>query len=221
MVLSRAPTASPPRTPLAALTDGRDALLAVGMNGEPLPFEHGFPVRMVVPGLYGYVSATKWVVDLEVTRFDRDEAYWTARGWAEQAPIKTSSRIDVPRPFAQRPAGRGRRRRASRGPSAGDQQVEVRVDGGAWQDARLAASLQRGHLAPVGLEWDATPGTHTPRGAGPTDGTGDAQTRHARPPNPTGPPAGTPSSSGRLNHDQRSSTQHVTHPTTVPKRITA
>ena len=84
-------------TPLEALTDGRDALLAVGMNGEPLPFEHGYPVRQVVPGLYGYVSATKWVVDWEVTRFDRASAYWTDRGWSERGPIKLQSRIDVPR----------------------------------------------------------------------------------------------------------------------------
>ncbi|HEY7812828.1 MAG TPA: molybdopterin-dependent oxidoreductase, partial [Nakamurella sp.] len=88
-------------TPLAALTDGRDALLAYAMNGEPLPVEHGFPVRMVVPGLYGYVSATKWVVDLEIARFADVTAYWTQRGWAPQAPIKTASRIDVPAGFAQ------------------------------------------------------------------------------------------------------------------------
>ncbi len=98
-------------TPLQALTDGRDAIFAVGMNGEPLPFDHGFPVRMVVPGLYGYVSATKWIVDFEVTRFADFSAYWTDRGWSVEAPIKTSSRIDVPKGFRQhqgRPGGRGR-----------------------------------------------------------------------------------------------------------------
>ncbi|HEY7814423.1 MAG TPA: molybdopterin-dependent oxidoreductase, partial [Nakamurella sp.] len=84
-------------TPLDVLTDGRDALLAYAMNGEPLPVEHGFPVRMVVPGLYGFVSATKWVVDLELTTFADATAYWTSRGWSAKAPIKTSSRIDVPR----------------------------------------------------------------------------------------------------------------------------
>ncbi|HSE70829.1 MAG TPA: molybdopterin-dependent oxidoreductase, partial [Nocardioidaceae bacterium] len=78
-------------TPLSALLDdARDAVLAIAMNGEPLPLEHGFPVRMVTPGLYGYVSATKWLVDLEVTRFADFEAYWTTRGYAAQAPIKTS-----------------------------------------------------------------------------------------------------------------------------------
>ncbi len=95
-------------TPVEALTDGRDALLAVGMNGQPLPTDHGYPARLVVPGLYGYVSATKWVVDLELTRFDRAEAYWTRLGWSPRGPIKTESRIDVPR------SGAGRR------PWAGD-----------------------------------------------------------------------------------------------------
>ena len=84
-------------TPLEALTDDRNAMLAIGMNGEPLPIEHGFPVRTIVPGLYGYVSATKWVVDLEVTRFADFSAYWTERGWSEQGPVKIASRIDVPR----------------------------------------------------------------------------------------------------------------------------
>ena len=84
-------------TPVDALNDARDALLAVGLNGQPLPIEHGYPARLVVPGLYGYVSATKWVVDLELTRFDRAEAYWTRMGWAPRAPIKTESRIDVPK----------------------------------------------------------------------------------------------------------------------------
>src|SRR5690606_35512495 len=106
MVLSTSADGFTAGTPLEVLTDGRNALLAVGMNGEPLPPEHGFPVRMVVPGLYGYVSATKWVVDLKVTRFDRDTAYWTDRGWAAQGPIKTASRIDVPGSFARLSAGR-------------------------------------------------------------------------------------------------------------------
>ena len=83
-------------TPIEALTDDRNALLAYGMNGQPLPIEHGFPVRMVVPGLYGYVSATKWLVDLEVTRYDQFQAYWTQRGWGVKGPIKTESRIDTP-----------------------------------------------------------------------------------------------------------------------------
>ena len=103
-------------TPTAVAMDGRDAMLAVAMNGEPLPIVHGFPVRMIVPGLYGYVSATKWIVDLELTTFDAYDPYWVQRGWAERAPIKTMSRIDTPRrtgssaPARSRsPASRGRR----------------------------------------------------------------------------------------------------------------
>ncbi|WP_333618871.1 molybdopterin-dependent oxidoreductase, partial [Dietzia sp.] len=93
-------------TPLAALVDGRDAILAVGMNDEPLPVEHGYPVRQVIPGLYGYVSATKWVVDWEVTRFDQAHAYWSSRGWSEKGPIKTASRIDRPKDGRRLDAGR-------------------------------------------------------------------------------------------------------------------
>ena len=83
-------------TPLAALMDDRNAMLAVYMNGDPLTVEHGFPVRTLVPGLYGYVSACKWVVDMEVTSFDEIDAYWTTRGWSEEGPVKIASRIDVP-----------------------------------------------------------------------------------------------------------------------------
>ena len=97
-------------TPVSAVMDGRDALLAVAMNGEPLPVSHGFPVRMVVPGLYGYVSATKWVVDLKLTTWEDDVAYWVPRGWAREAPVKTMSRIDVPRQRRRSRPGRWRRR---------------------------------------------------------------------------------------------------------------
>jgi DMSO/TMAO reductase YedYZ molybdopterin-dependent catalytic subunit len=126
-------------TPLQVLMDERrGAMVAVGMNGQPLPLEHGFPARMVTPGLYGYVSATKWLVDLEVTRFSDFKAYWTTRGYSAEAPIKTSSRIDVPRSFARIKAG-------ARTPVAGVawsqdrgvDKVEVRVDGGDWQEAEL------------------------------------------------------------------------------------
>jgi DMSO/TMAO reductase YedYZ molybdopterin-dependent catalytic subunit len=120
-------------TPLEALTDGRDSLLAVGMNGEPLPIEHGFPVRMVVPGLYGYVSATKWVVDLEVSRFDRFDAYWTTRGWSERGPIKVSSRIDVPRSAATVAAGTVVVAGSAWAQNRGIEQVEVKIDDGDWQ----------------------------------------------------------------------------------------
>ena len=124
-------------TPLGALTDDRDALLAVAMNGEPLPLEHGFPVRMVVPGLYGYVSATKWVVDLEVSRFDRIDAFWTQRGWAEQGPVRTQSRIDVPRGNHRVMAGEVRVGGVAWAQHTGIEKVEVRLDGGPWTEVEL------------------------------------------------------------------------------------
>lgn len=124
-------------TPLAALTDDRNAMLAVAMNGLPLPIDHGFPVRTVVPGLYGYVSATKWLVDLEVTRFDRFDAYWTDRGWSELGPVKTQSRIDVPRGGSEVVAGMTRVGGSAWAQHTGIARVEFQLDGGAWQLADL------------------------------------------------------------------------------------
>ena len=125
-------------TPLSALTDpSRNAMLAVAMNGKPLPVEHGFPVRMVVPGLYGYVSATKWLVDLEVTRFSDFSAYWTQRGWAQQGPVKTESRIDVPRDGQQIRPGRSRFGGSAWAQHTGIEKVEVQLDGGPWEEAEL------------------------------------------------------------------------------------
>jgi DMSO/TMAO reductase YedYZ molybdopterin-dependent catalytic subunit len=124
-------------TPLAALTDDRNALVAVAMNGQPLPVDHGFPVRMVVPGLYGYVSATKWLVDLEVTRFDQFDAYWTERGWAEKGPVKTQSRIDVPRGGGQVVAGTVRVGGSAWAQHTGIERVELQLDGGPWREAGL------------------------------------------------------------------------------------
>jgi DMSO/TMAO reductase YedYZ molybdopterin-dependent catalytic subunit len=147
-------------TPLSALTDGRDALVAVAMGGEPLPLEHGFPARMVVPGLYGYVSATKWLVDLEVTRFADFRAYWTDRGYAAQAPIKTSSRIDVPRSFAQLAAGPVTVAGLAWSQHRGIDSVEVRADDGPWQQATLAVEDNRDTWRQWRWTWDATPGTH-------------------------------------------------------------
>ena len=122
-------------TPLAALTDDRDAMLAVAMNGKPLPIEHGFPVRTLVPGLYGFVSACKWVVDLEVTRFDDISAYWTERGWSERAPVKISSRIDVPRSGGSVAAGAARVGGLAWAQHTGIREVQVSLDGGPWQVA--------------------------------------------------------------------------------------
>jgi DMSO/TMAO reductase YedYZ molybdopterin-dependent catalytic subunit len=126
-------------TPLSALTDDRDAMLAVAMNGRPLPIDHGFPVRTVVPGLYGYVSATKWVVDMEVTRFSDITAYWTERGWGELGPVKMSSRIDVPRPGDDVGAGTVTFGGVAWSQHTGISAVEFSVDGGPWTPADLGA----------------------------------------------------------------------------------
>ena len=125
-------------TPVSAVTDGRDAMLAVAMNDEPLPIEHGFPVRLVVPGLYGYVSATKWVVDLELTTFEAFDPYWIRRGWAERAPLKTHSRIDTPRDGASIGADDAVIAGVAWAQHVGISRVEVRIDDGLWLEADLA-----------------------------------------------------------------------------------
>ncbi|MFI2752904.1 molybdopterin-dependent oxidoreductase [Cellulomonas sp. P22] len=161
MVLSTSADGFTASTPLEVLTDDRDALLAVGMNGEPLPFVHGFPVRMVVPGLYGYVSATKWVVDLEVTRFADATAYWTDRGWSPRGPVKTQSRIEVPRAGASVDAGRVVVAGTSWAQHRGVVGVEVRVDDGPWHQATLAADGGIDTWRQWAYAWDAEPGRHT------------------------------------------------------------
>jgi DMSO/TMAO reductase YedYZ molybdopterin-dependent catalytic subunit len=185
MVLSTSVDGFTASTPLSALTDGRDALLAIGMNGAPLPAEHGFPARLVVPGLYGFVSATKWVVDLEVTRFDRATSYWTDRGWAQQAPIKTFSRIDVPRSFARVPAGRVQVGGVAWAQHRGLETVELSVDGAAWQPALLAEGAGRDTWAQWVWTWDARPGRHTLQVRA-TDATQQIQPDERRPPKPDG-----------------------------------
>jgi DMSO/TMAO reductase YedYZ molybdopterin-dependent catalytic subunit len=145
-------------TPLQAMTDGRPAMLAFAMNGEPLPVEHGFPVRVVVPGLYGYVSATKWVVNLEVSRFDRFDAYWTSRGWSELGPIKTQSRID--RPQSKAKAGPVVVAGVAWHQHVGISAVEVRVDGGPWQRATLTADGGIDSWRQWHWTWDAPRGNH-------------------------------------------------------------
>ncbi len=150
-------------TPLAALTDDRAAMLAVGMNGHPLPIEHGFPVRMIVPGLYGFVSATKWVVDLEVTRFADFEAYWTSRGWAEQAPVKISSRIEVPGSGDAVPAGLVRIGGVAWAQQNGIAGVEVAVDGTDWQPAELGSVPNDDTWVQWIARVDVAPGDHLVR----------------------------------------------------------
>jgi DMSO/TMAO reductase YedYZ molybdopterin-dependent catalytic subunit len=172
-------------TPLQAVLDGRDALVAVGMNGQPLPVAHGFPARMVVPGLYGYVSATKWLTRLTVTTFARQQAYWTQRGYAAQAPIKTESRIDVPKPLARVPAGRVPVAGVAWAPHRGIAAVEVSVDDGPWHAARLAAADGIDTWRQWTWPWDAAPGLHTLRVRA-TDGTGARQTPQEASPVPNG-----------------------------------
>ncbi|BDZ64174.1 molybdopterin-dependent oxidoreductase [Agromyces mangrovi Wang et al. 2018] len=159
MVLSRSVDGWTASTPIEALTDDRQSLLAVGMNGEPLPAEHGFPVRMVVPGLYGYVSATKWVTELEVTRFDRAEAYWTPRGWSERGPIKLHSRIDVPRPGSTVSPGAQVAAGVAWHQHTGVAGVEVSVDDGPWEPAELATAISDDTWVQWRHEWQAEPGT--------------------------------------------------------------
>ena len=164
MVLSRSVDGFTASTPIEVLTDSRDAILAVGMNDEPLPTEHGFPVRMVVPGLYGYVSATKWVTDLEVTRFADAEAYWTVRGWSEKGPIKTSSRIEVPRPSSHVKAGTVAVGGTAWAQRRGITGVEVQVDDGPWQAATLATEASVDTWRQWSYPWpDAQVGKHTLR----------------------------------------------------------
>ncbi|GAA1617846.1 sulfite oxidase [Saccharothrix algeriensis] len=148
-------------TPTAALRDGRDAMLAVAMNGEPLPVEHGFPVRMVVPGLYGYVSATKWVTELELSSFADFDAYWVRRGWAAQGPIKTESRIDTPRDGGTVDAGTVVVAGVAWAQHRGVTAVEVRVDDGPWQPADPAGTVSPDTWRQWTFRWDATPGPHT------------------------------------------------------------
>ena len=147
-------------TPLSALTDDRNAMLAVAMNGKPLPVEHGFPVRMVVPGLYGYVSATKWLVDLEVTRFDKFQAYWTERSWSEKGPVKTQSRIDVPGDGAQLNAGSVRIGGSAWAQHTGIEKVEYQLDGAAWADADLGRVPQTDTWVQWSASVDVDPGDH-------------------------------------------------------------
>ncbi|MDN5587779.1 MAG: molybdopterin-dependent oxidoreductase, partial [Brevibacterium sp.] len=137
MVLSHSIDGFSASTPIEALTDGRDSLLAVGMNGSPLPPEHGFPARLVVPGLYGFVSATKWVTELEVTRFDEKTAYWTDRGWDAKAPILVASRVEVPKPLAKVPAGDVAVAGTAWAQRSGIKRVDVKLDDGEWTSAEL------------------------------------------------------------------------------------
>ncbi|MDQ0801767.1 DMSO/TMAO reductase YedYZ molybdopterin-dependent catalytic subunit [Arthrobacter sp. SLBN-112] len=185
MVLSRSSDGWTAGTPLEVLTDTRDALLAVGMNGEPLPLEHGFPVRMIVPGLYGYVSATKWVTELKVTTFAQDAGYWTPRGWSARGPIKTSSRIDVPRSGHPVSAGSVVFAGVAWAQHTGIQKVELRFNRGPWREADLATGLSADTWYQWKLAADLTPGQYEVQVRA-TDLTGRPQEETERPPAPDG-----------------------------------
>ncbi len=172
-------------SPTAVLRDGRDALLAVGMNGRPLPVEHGFPARMVVPGLYGYVSACKWITEIELTRFADFDAYWVPRGWSAQGPIKTQSRIDTPRDGGKRPAGTVTVAGVAWAQHVGIDKVEVQVDGGPWQPATLAGTVSTDTWRQWSWQWAATPGSYTLRVRA-TDAEGRTQTSTPAPVAPDG-----------------------------------
>lgn len=161
MVLSRSVDGFTAGTPLSALTDDRNAILAVAMNGSPLPAEHGFPVRMVVPGLFGYVSATKWVTDLKVSTFANESAYWTQRGWSARGPVKLSSRIDTPRESRSVAAGRVVIAGVAWAQHVGISRVEVRIDDGAWIEADLADAISADTWRQWSLPWEAAPGRYT------------------------------------------------------------
>ncbi|MCW2738745.1 molybdopterin-dependent oxidoreductase [Nocardioides sp.] len=147
-------------TPLDVALDGRDALIAIGMNGEPLPRTHGFPARMVVPGLYGFVSACKWITKMTLTTYDAEQAYWTERDWAIDAPIKLSSRIDTPKPLSDSKAGTVVVGGIAWAQGVGIEKVEVRIDGEAWKPATLGPQVTDDYWRQWYFEWDASPGQH-------------------------------------------------------------
>ena len=173
-------------TPLELATDGRDAMICVGMNGAPLPREHGFPVRMVVPGLYGFISATKWLTRLTLTTYADQEAYWTQRDWATDAPIKASARIDTPKGLSEVEAGDvvigGIAWAQSDRGVAG---VQVQVDGGPWRDATLGPDGGNVYWRQWFYRWEADGGSHT-ISARTLDGDGDVQTAVRAEPFPEG-----------------------------------
>jgi DMSO/TMAO reductase YedYZ molybdopterin-dependent catalytic subunit len=171
--------------PVEVALDGRDAMIALGMNGEALPLEHGFPARLVVPGLYGYVSATKWLSKIELTTWEAEEGFWVPRGWARDAPIKTQSRIDVPRDGEKVKAGATKIAGIAWAQHRGIAKVEVRVDDGPWQEARLGSDVSNDAWRQWVLDWSPIAGKYTIQVRA-TDKDGDTQTADHAPPDPDG-----------------------------------
>jgi DMSO/TMAO reductase YedYZ molybdopterin-dependent catalytic subunit len=173
--------------PVDAVYDGREALLAVGMNGEPLPFEHGFPARLVVAGLYGYVSATKWLSEIELTTWDGFDAYWVPRGWAKEGPIKTQSRIDTPAMGASVGTGAQVVAGVAWAPTRGISKVEVQLGEGAdWVEAELSEPLSESAWVQWKVDWDASEAGRHLITCRATDGDGNTQTADVVPPAPDG-----------------------------------
>jgi hypothetical protein len=167
-----------------ALDPSREPMVAVGMNREPLPAEHGYPARLIVPGLYGYVSATKWLSEIQLTTREAFDAYWVALGWAKDGPILTESRIDHPTTGALS-VGPVDIDGLAWAPDRGVTAVEVRIDDGPWQEALLSRAISKATWVQWWLRWQATPGTHTIQVRA-TDGTGTIQTATASGPGPAG-----------------------------------
>jgi hypothetical protein len=165
--------------------DGRDAMLAVGMNGEPLPLDHGFPARLIVPGLYGYVSAVKWIEEINLTRWEDFDAYWVPRGWSKEGPLKTQSRIDVPRRSGDVTAGPTAVAGVAWAPTRGIETVEISIDEGQWLPCELGEAASDDSWVQWRTTWDATTGDHEIRVRA-TDGTGQLQPLGPKPPRPDG-----------------------------------
>ncbi len=172
-------------TPLDVALDGRNTLIAFGMNGEPLPREHGFPVRLLTPGIYGYVGSTKWLERLTLTTYAAQEAYWTKRKWAEQAPIKISSRVDTPRPLSTADAGQIVIGGVAWAQPEGVAKVEIRIDGGEWQETKLGPSAGAEYWRQWYFPWEADSGSHR-IAVRATDRAGDVQISERATPFPDG-----------------------------------
>jgi DMSO/TMAO reductase YedYZ molybdopterin-dependent catalytic subunit len=168
-----------------ALADDREPLVAVGMNGESLPVDHGFPARLIVPGLFGYVSATKWLTEIELTTWDGFDAYWIPLGWSKEGPILTQSRIDVPRSGASLTAGQVTIAGVAWAPDRGVSAVEVQVDDGGWVPATISSPISDATWVQFAHTWEATPGDHR-LSVRATDGDGEIQTDERTRPAPDG-----------------------------------
>jgi len=168
-----------------AMDPSREPMIAVGMNGAPLPPVHGYPARLIVPGLYGYVSATKWLAEINLTTREAFDGYWVPLGWAKDGPILTQSRIDHPQDGADLAAGPVVIDGVAWAPDRGIQGVEISVDGGAWQPAQLARAISKTTWVQWMLTWQAAAGQHVIEVRA-TDGTGTVQTADETPPAPDG-----------------------------------